>query len=252
MKFQNEVSFVAWLLMFGSLAHGGINGLEGQWTAPTSSGITSVEIQNVDGILRLHAFGRCHPTDCDWGQVALQTYAPGVDQQYKDTVEALSAEFVSGFARTLLLLYPADGDRLRIETFTVFTDSSGRLPYHKVQILLRLAAAQAETIADLAPPLKRSPPNGSVFSSYPRITTLQWSAVAGAAKYGIDVDCYHCCQAGHWCTEVGSNWLSVTADSPAYTFDFVGAQPGRWRVWAISPSGQAGPKTDWWEFRYSR
>jgi hypothetical protein len=63
LKFQNEVSFVAWLLMFGSLAHGGINGLEGQWTAPTSSGITSVEIQNVDGILRLHAFGRCHPTD---------------------------------------------------------------------------------------------------------------------------------------------------------------------------------------------
>jgi hypothetical protein len=36
-----------------------------------------------------------------------------------------------------------------------------------------------------------------------------------------------------------------------YTFEFVGAQPGRWRVWAVDAGGKEGPKTGWWEFTFT-
>jgi hypothetical protein len=37
---------------------------------------------------------------------------------------------VTTFSRTMLIARPAGRTRLVIETFTVFTDSSGRTPYH--------------------------------------------------------------------------------------------------------------------------
>jgi hypothetical protein len=40
--------------------------------------------------------------------------------------------------------------------------------------------------------------------------------------------------------------------STEYQFDFVGAQPGRWRVSAVDDSGREGPKSDWWTFRYTK
>ena len=252
MKLQSAILFIVWLLTGGSLAFGDTSRFEGRWSNPQSQGITSVEIRNVNGALRLHAFGRCQPQDCDWGEAAAQTYAPGVDQRYKDTVEALSAEFQQGFAHVLLVLYPAEGNRLRIETFTVFTDSSGRLPYHKVGVLERSAAEQPAATPDLVEPVQLSPASGSVFSAYPRVTTLQWSAVPGAARYGVEVDCYHCCQRDKWCSEVGGDVRSAVVDGLTYTFNFVGAKPGRWRVWALAPGGEAGPKSDWRDFRYER
>jgi len=102
-----------------------------------------------------------------------------------------------------------------------------------------------------APPVQISPPEGSVFEHYPRTTTVTWAEVQGVYSYGVEVDCYHCCAEGEWCTDVGQTWF-VTSEiyETNYTFDFVGAQPGRWRVWAIYPDGTEGPKSGWWEFRY--
>ena len=250
MKRQSSVLFC---LLAGCLpAFADTSRFEGQWTDPQSQSITSLEIRNVAGTLRLHVFGKCVPRDCDWGDLDVQTYAPGVDQNLKDTVEALTAEFHPAFKRTILVLYPAEQDRLRVETFTVFTDSSGRLPYHTVQMLNRQTPAQSAGSANLVEPVQVSPPRGSVFSVNPRDTTLQWSVVPGAVRYGVEVDCLHCCQKGKWCADVGGQLRSAVVDSPTYTFNFVGAQPGRWRVWAVGPNGEAGPKTEWWDFRYTR
>jgi hypothetical protein len=38
----------------------------------------------------------------------------------------------------------------------------------------------------------------------------------------------------------------------SYEFDFVGAQPGRWRVWAIDEAGREGFKSPWRLFVYLR
>ena len=105
----------------------------------------------------------------------------------------------------------------------------------------------------LPAPRLLSPANGSSFNVFPRRTELRWQAVAGAASYTVEVDCMQCCAAGKWCTDVGQTFrIADGAKDTRYTFDFVGAQPGRWRVWAVDASGRPGPKSDWWEFRYTQ
>jgi hypothetical protein len=109
------------------------------------------------------------------------------------------------------------------------------------------------TLIRLSAPVHVSPPNGSIFDNYPRTTTVVWKPVTGAAQYMVEVDCFHCCERDRWCTDVGRTWqVSPPLDGTSWTFDFVGAQPGRWRVWAISAAGSRGPKSDWWTFTYTR
>jgi hypothetical protein len=134
-KCRNAILVVFCLLTCGAPAFDGGKWFEGQWTDPGSGGITSIEIRKVAGGFRLHVLGQCTPQDCDWGEVGVQTYAPAVDAKYRETVEALSAEYQQSFARTLLIMRPAEGNRLRVDVFTVFTDSSGRLPYYRSQTL---------------------------------------------------------------------------------------------------------------------
>ncbi len=108
----------------------------------------------------------------------------------------------------------------------------------------------------LQTPQQLKPPDGSVFDHYPRTTTLGWSAVPGDPsylQYGVEVDCFHCCESNAWCTDVGETWMVERVGGTSYTFDYVGAQPGRWRVWAVDLStGLESAKSGWWEFEYLR
>ena len=45
--------------------------------------------------------------------------------------------------------------------------------------------------------------------------------------------------------------VAPDAKTTRSTFNVVGAQPGRWRTWAVAASGQAGLESGWWEFRYT-
>jgi hypothetical protein len=86
----------------------------------------------------------------------------------------------------------------------------------------------------------------------PRTTVAEWNAVRGAKSYTIEVDCFHCCGRGKWCADIGSKWkIQPDVTSTLYTFDWVGAQPGRWRVWAVDDKGHAGAKSGWSYFDYS-
>ncbi len=105
----------------------------------------------------------------------------------------------------------------------------------------------------LPAPALLSPKNGARFNKFPRRTTLRWRPVKGASKYGVEIDCYNCCKAKRWCTDV--NKIYKKADSlsgTTYTFNFAGAQPGRWRVWALDRKGRPGKKSAWQNFRYTR
>jgi hypothetical protein len=97
----------------------------------------------------------------------------------------------------------------------------------------------------LAAPVLISPPDGSVFSNYPRTTTCKWGAVVGAVKYQFEAEFWELNQ---------KQWiLRYSAKVPAttYTFDFVGKQPGRWRVAAVDAGGHAGTLSGWWGFVYT-
>ncbi len=102
-----------------------------------------------------------------------------------------------------------------------------------------------------ATPTQISPANGTVFNTFPRTTKLRWSPVTGVASYTVEIDCLGCCAPGKWCADVGKSFRVVSKlTSTSFTFDFVGAQPGRWRVWAVSAAGTQSPKSPWWNFTY--
>ena len=84
-----------------------------------------------------------------------------------------------------------------------------------------------------------------MFGNYPRTTACRWGAVAGASKYRFEADFWELNQ---------KQWVkrySATVAATKYTFEFVGQQPGRWRVAAVDAGGHVGPFSGWWGFVYT-
>jgi hypothetical protein len=104
--------------------------------------------------------------------------------------------------------------------------------------------------AALAAPQQIAPPDGAVFNHFPRTTVLEWAPVPQAASYSLDRE--SCPNPA--CVEGQTNAYPPVAGltGTRYTFDFVGAQPGRWRVWAVNGAGVPGAKSGWRGFRFTR
>jgi hypothetical protein len=94
-----------------------------------------------------------------------------------------------------------------------------------------------------------SPAPAAVFEHFPRETTLVWTAVPGAAAYFVETDYF---SDGVWESQRRGSPVAFRVTDSVYSFRFVGAQPGRWRVWAIDSAGLPGPKSEWREFRYTK
>jgi TonB family protein len=95
-----------------------------------------------------------------------------------------------------------------------------------------------------------SPGDRAEFNTFPRRTAFRWAPVAGAASYILEWDYGY---SGVWHTEAekttGAGFMVMGTE---YSFDFVGAQPGRWRVWAVNPEGTRGAPSKWRTFKYTR
>ena len=102
----------------------------------------------------------------------------------------------------------------------------------------------------LPAPSQVSPADGTVFNNYPRTTTLVWDTVAGAASYTVQI--YYYPPGDTTCSGGSPDGTATGITGTSYTFDFVGAQPGCWQVWAVGSSGQQGSKSPLWEFRYTQ
>jgi hypothetical protein len=103
------------------------------------------------------------------------------------------------------------------------------------------------------------PADRTVFESFPRFTTLTWSTVAAAASYGFEID--FCPQNNAFCADASRTEILLTSAHPTgqppltattLTFDFVGAQPGRWTVWAIDHEGRNGARSPFQSFLHLR
>jgi hypothetical protein len=129
------------------------------------------------------------------------------------------------------------------QSFRVYNDGEDNLVVTEID----------EGTNTLGAPEHTSPPDGMSFDHYPRETTLQWKSVDGAASYTVEVDCLHCCRSGWWCDEFDEVWLVRSGiQNTEFTFNFVGAQPGRWRVWAVYSNGNESAKSRWSEFEYTQ
>jgi peroxiredoxin/outer membrane lipoprotein-sorting protein len=110
------------------------------------------------------------------------------------------------------------------------------------------AKPELET-ATLPAPKLLLPEDLSNFDHYPRTTVLVWKAVPGAAGYRVETD-YR--EIGMWASEGRVKAYAVEVTATSYIFDFVGAQAGRWRVWAVDSRGVEGAKSEWREFVYTQ
>ncbi len=89
------------------------------------------------------------------------------------------------------------------------------------------------TRAQMATPILTNPANNEVFGHYPRALTLSWKMVPAATGYKLEIA--YCDATRTTCT----NYPSITISDPLqsdYTFNFVGAQPGKWRVTTLGGS----------------
>ncbi len=83
------------------------------------------------------------------------------------------------------------------------------------------------TVPQMETPIQTNPANNEIFGHYPRALTLSWKMVPAAAGYTLEIQ---------YCDSARANCVSypdVTIADPLqsdYSFNFVGAQPGRWRV----------------------
>jgi hypothetical protein len=104
----------------------------------------------------------------------------------------------------------------------------------------------------LPAPVQQSPADFAKLNGYPRATKLEWSPVEGAASYEVEVDY---CRGGvrEVCLDPHSLQLkSSPLMETSLEFNFIGEQPGRWRVWAIDKDGREGFKSPWRVFIYVR
>ncbi|MDP3688630.1 MAG: PASTA domain-containing protein [Sulfurimicrobium sp.] len=123
------------------------------------------------------------------------------------------------------------------------------------KVTLMVAVSGGEQ-AVLPAPEQAWPEDGRAFDNYPRNLAVRWKPVQGAASYAVELDCLHCCESGKWCSDLGRPW-KVAREIPAasttgYKFVFAGAQPGRWRVWAVDKGGHEGEKSPWRTFRFTK
>ena len=95
---------------------------------------------------QVQGWGRCHPTDCDWGTVQAQAFAPGVSSDILSGADTLIAVFDAGFSETTLVIKPA-GNRLNVDSYDRFKDNSGRSNY--------LASYTFQKAPDLGTPTSR-------------------------------------------------------------------------------------------------
>ncbi|WP_212648424.1 hypothetical protein [Deinococcus hopiensis] len=108
----------------------------GTWTNANAStqGITRVVISRTSTTaLRVQVFGKCSPTDCDWGQAPAITYGANVQDADHRTA---SAVFRKGFSTTLLVLR-LSARSLSVQSLTEFTDGSGRQNYASEEVFRR-------------------------------------------------------------------------------------------------------------------
>jgi hypothetical protein len=110
----------------------------------------------------------------------------------------------------------------------------------------------------LPAPTQLAPQSDQVFDVFPRNTKLEWNPVPGALSYGLEVEsCWRRSAEEEKrlpddgeCTNPSPFEEKYGLHETTYEFIFKGAQPGRWRVWAIDQNHKPGIKSPWRKFTY--
>ncbi|MFZ3148681.1 MAG: hypothetical protein WA137_06530 [Methanothrix sp.] len=128
----------------------------GDWSNvdTNTGGITKLSIAISGDSADVHVWGKCHPTDCDWGDVTAFAFAPDVSSDLVSQARALMAIFVTSFSETTLFIKP-QGSRLSVQSYTRFTDGSGRSNYASSDVFQKNSPISAAGMIAEVQPLKK-------------------------------------------------------------------------------------------------
>jgi hypothetical protein len=146
------------LLISLSTCTASLSQFSGDWTNvdTNNGGITTISIGISGESANVHAWGKCHPTDCDWGTVPAIAFAPDVSSDLVGQAQALMAIFDAGFSETTLFI-DLQGNRLSVQSYTRFKDSSGRSNYASSDTFQKSSSISATgMIAEVQPQQKFS------------------------------------------------------------------------------------------------
>jgi len=106
----------------------GLGYFAGTWknTEPQTRGITTVRIRTQGSLVWVHAWGKCRPRDCDWGEVPAMAFGPDVSADVPSNARNIEALFMLGFCDVSMTLRPSGVDLLEAEQKVRFSDNSGR------------------------------------------------------------------------------------------------------------------------------
>lgn len=220
----------------------------GLLTGSARDAVTGLPVENMKYTL-------CHaaaPRDCFVGSAKsadgkFRIWAPHVPFTLKLTADGYEDWYGISGADVDGAVYVASGTKLEL---------SAHLKRRQEAADKALSEAEKRPGLNLAAPLQISPADMVELDSYPRVTRLEWSAVEGALSYSVEVDfCRGDAKDRRTCVNPqplrikGNATMSGLVET-SYEFEFVGAQPGRWRVWAIDREGREGFKSPWRTFFY--
>jgi hypothetical protein len=115
----------------------------GDWRNPDTRtlNVTRASLQSQGPSLQLHVWGKCTPTDCDWGTTGATAYAGGVASPEGTDVRSVEAIYKNSFDEVTVVLKLTDKSTMNVETRTHFTDNSQRSDYQSTDTLSASAPA---------------------------------------------------------------------------------------------------------------
>jgi hypothetical protein len=121
--------------------------IAGEWVNvdPQTRGMTRIIVAQDDTGWIVQAFGKCHPTDCEWGWVAIDPLGETVaDHSFKKGF----AVWDHGFSVRHVTLIRRN-DRLTVEIVNIFNDRSRRAGYRRIDVMKRVGDGIAKTVERL-------------------------------------------------------------------------------------------------------
>ncbi|MBC8427219.1 MAG: LemA family protein [Deltaproteobacteria bacterium] len=131
------------LLFAGVSSHAGLECFAGTWknSDPETGGLTTITINVKGRNIGVHVWGKCQPRDCDWGTVKARSYELG-NPFSKIQADTITAVFSWSWSETLMVIKQLDANHLVIQSYTHFTDDSGRRDYVDREEFRRSAGAK--------------------------------------------------------------------------------------------------------------
>jgi hypothetical protein len=124
------------VVALSSSAHADIGQFVGKWKNVNSNtgGVTTLEISLSGDKVKVHAWGRCHPTDCDWGTVDATAYGRAIDSHLPGDAQTLEATFYDSIQ---VIIDLAEGNKLRVEVLDRSRAGSGKSSFSFVETFSR-------------------------------------------------------------------------------------------------------------------